>query len=570
MTNNKTTLTPKFKCTKKGLFYFDSQSKKRKVSGYIEVSSFGHYSDSTHWLAQVKYIDMDGTYKELLIPRDELRKAMAMRDLLLLSGFVFPVEKENASLLLKYLELASPKDRFEISEKTGWVGKDYVFPEAIIGSNTCSLVYCPPPHSEKCEKATSGSIEDWQKTVAANAVYSSRVTFAICVSLGAALIRITGIESGGFNFVGPSSKGKTTSLRAAQSVYEKAGQGDLPTWDITATGLDELAVQHCDRILVLDELARLSADEKNTVKIVRDVSYRLASGKGRIRSAHFKNKGNPTHWRTLLLSSSETAMSVLALSVGNGRPKGEEVRFIDVPAIVSSKNGVYERVPEGISPIELSESIEMACNDNYGSIGRAFISKIVDDYDAVSDLVNGLVEEFVEDANLPDIGWEHRFAKRFALAYAAGVIGIKFGLLPWQKDEMKKAILSCYLDAREAVPDFEHLLSEAFKDIRKKMKRRKSFRDLRKEPPKGKGPSVVKARGFIKSDGKHGVFYVIKKSSFERWAGKHLPYHLVAKHLKEREYLVTTGRNLPTKQVSVSGIKRKRRYYCIKKSFLDD
>lgn len=45
-----------------------------------------------------------------------------------------------------------------------------------------------------------------------------------------------------------------------------------------------------------------------------------------------------------------------------------------------------------------------------------------------------------------------RFTNRFAIAYAAGVIGIKLGILPYKKNDIFKAISLCYQSALSVRP----------------------------------------------------------------------------------------------------------------------
>jgi hypothetical protein len=44
-------------------------------------------------------------------------------------------------------------------------------------------------------------------------------------------------------------------------------------------------------------------------------------------------------------------------------------------------------------------------------------------------------------------------ARKFGLVYAGGLLGIQFGIVPWQKDELLDAIAKCYRGARNQLPD---------------------------------------------------------------------------------------------------------------------
>src|SRR5262249_7176577 len=57
----------------------------------------------------------------------------------------------------------------------------------------------------------------------------------------------------------------------------------------------------------------------------------------------------------------------------------------------------------------------------------------------------------------------------FGLAYAAGMVGIKVGLLPWTQPELFDAILKCYKTARDLLPDQGVLLRDGIDKLKQKL-----------------------------------------------------------------------------------------------------
>lgn len=55
---------------------------------------------------------------------------------------------------------------------------------------------------------------------------------------------------------GDSSSGKTTALKVAASVF--GGASYLQRWRTTDNALEAIAAQHCDGLLILDELAQVA------------------------------------------------------------------------------------------------------------------------------------------------------------------------------------------------------------------------------------------------------------------------------------------------------------------------
>ena len=69
-----------------------------------------------------------------------------------------------------------------------------------------------------------------------------------------------GLENGGFHFYGGSSAGKTTGGLHSRSVWGRAVRAELTHWRATEAGTETIAMENCDLLLVLDEIAQLDGD----------------------------------------------------------------------------------------------------------------------------------------------------------------------------------------------------------------------------------------------------------------------------------------------------------------------
>ena len=63
-------------------------------------------------------------------------------------------------------------------------------------------------------------------------------------------------------------------------------------------------------------------------------------------------------------------------------------------------------------------------------------------------------------------GWERRFARRFAACYAVGLLAIKLDILPWSEELVQKAVVACYRDARQAMPNADAVLKVGLERLR--------------------------------------------------------------------------------------------------------
>lgn len=545
---------------KDGLFHLAPDSKPLRISAPIRVRAYAFDPATNEYWVQITFRNLNDKRKRILVPRGDLRRPEIIRRLLENNGFVLPEDPDHIRMLIDHLVVTKPKKNITITRVTGWHGKSFVLPDVVFGEGRSELMYInlagqSPP--------TGGSLNDWQ-LIPKLAAHSSRMTLAICASLGAPIAKLASVESGGFNYSGSSSKGKSGALKAANSVYDRSGQSDIGTWASTETGLEEQAANHSDRILVIDEVARGGTGPRALTAKIREAAYQLASGHGRLRSKHYGNGRETSTWLTSFLSSSETSLSRLADISGDQRPDGELVRLIDIPAIVHPDYGIYETVPPDMTSRELSESIEAAAKQYYGVAGREFIRQVVENYDEVCIQAQKLLATFLQKAAVPNSGWENRFGKRFALAYVGGMLGIEYGILPWNEATVFNAVVTCYQDARKAIPDFEALLQAAIKQLQRKLNKKDRFLDLRGQSRKS---ATKKVSGYIKDDEDHGLFIAVKPRIFKKWVGETIPYKMISDHLFEHDWLVTTSRGLPTKPVKIKGIEGKPRYYCIKEAF---
>ena len=134
--------------------------------------------------------------------------------------------------------------------KVGWqrAPEVYILPKRIYGTFDQSKY-----HFEcSCSGYRNhGNLQEWGQ-IAETAVGNTRFVFALCAAFAAVLLTPLGIEGGGFNFVGESSSGKTTALKIASSVWGN----DIISWNSTINALENIASEHNDNLLVLDELRR--------------------------------------------------------------------------------------------------------------------------------------------------------------------------------------------------------------------------------------------------------------------------------------------------------------------------
>jgi uncharacterized protein (DUF927 family) len=107
----------------------------------------------------------------------------------------------------------------------------------------------------------------------------------------------------------------------------------LPGWADSEPGIEGQALGHRDSVLPLDESG--DGDGKIPLKDkAKMLAFMIARNRPRKLSMNYEraNGLQEREYRIIAQSSSELALSQVAIDAGGRRLGGEEVRFIDVPA----------------------------------------------------------------------------------------------------------------------------------------------------------------------------------------------------------------------------------------------
>jgi len=365
-------------------------------------------------------------------------------------------------LLALFLATIRPSQRVRCVPSTGWHYEQFVFPDVVIKSpsgqtgqagqvnENSALQLSSNAQSEPGNLGnivlqtataqnpylTGGTLEQWQATIGAWAQGNSRLMLAICGALAAPLAHLAGQESGGFNFVGQSSTGKTTALVVGGSAWGKgtSSGGYVQNWRATANGLEGMAELHNDALLCLDEIGQASG------RTISEAAYLLANGMGKARAMNDGSAKAVKSWRCLVLSTGEKGLADKIAEEGGKVQAGQAVRLIDVPADAGKGLGLFENLHSHESPSAFADCIKKAAAQNYGHAARAFITHLQRHREQT------LEKQAAAEMLCPPhaSGQVQRVAQRFALCAIAGEMATDWGLLPWEKGDAVAASKTCF------------------------------------------------------------------------------------------------------------------------------
>jgi len=346
------------------------------------------------------------------------------------------INRTRQRALVGYLSGTVVKGRVTIASRTGWLdvgGRSvFVLPDATIGPRGSETVILDGVAHSPYE--ARGSLKDWRTGVGALASGHVLPVLAISAALAGPLLYLAGGESGGVHFFGQSSKGKTTILQAAASVWGRgASPGYVKAWRATANGLEGAAAAATDTALVLDEMGVLDAREAGPA------IYALANGGGKQRSRRDGSLSEPKSWRVSVVSSGEIPLET-KLAEGKGKARaGQLLRMLDVPADRGLGFGAFDSGGSEGDAGALARAIKRAASKAYGVAGPEYVRRILTE-NVAGDDVRALAAGFVRDECPAGAdGQVERVAQRLGLFAAAGELGTAFDLTGWREGEARKA-----------------------------------------------------------------------------------------------------------------------------------
>jgi len=430
----------RYELTDSGVYYVKGDDERHWLATPIQVVAAARDADSKRWGRVFLVADPDGRKHCVPIPSRQFvgdgNEALRM---LADHGAEFAPSRQARDKVLGYLQTAPVAARVEIVDTCGWhtlqSGETvFVLGDRVLGAAAERVLY--EPETRQVAFTASGTADGWRTEVAALCVANSRLAFAASVSFAGPLLYVVGDESGGFHVVGSSSTGKTTMLLVAGSVW---GSHDfLRRWRATANAIDAQAAQHCDTLLVLDELAQVDPKEAG------GIAYSLANGQGKAR-AHRTGSAKPVlKWRLLFLSAGEIGLAQHMAEGGKRTRAGQETRLAEISADAGAGLGAFDALHDTPDAAAFANRLKDATRQHYGHVGPVFVRRLLDERESWPELATAVKLYGLEFAGEDADGQVQRVARRFALVAVAGELATKWNLTGWPQGTAKAAAQTCF------------------------------------------------------------------------------------------------------------------------------
>lgn len=225
---------------------------------------------------------------------------------------------------------------------------------------------------------------------------SPAIATAICAALAAPMLERLAQPNFAVHLYGPSSRGKSTGLEIAASIYGNPATDDPAAfsgqWLATGNALEAMAEARTDVALCLDEAGMMTDPAAR-----EDAVYRLCAGHGKGRLDRSAAMRSSRAWRTVVISSGEL------LVVRQDARAGAHVRVLQLHV-------------DGIGSLGHAEVAELkrSVRENYGHPARRWLAELVaeDDWGSIREHLAGVIVAF------GDLVASDPLSKRQAAMYA--------------------------------------------------------------------------------------------------------------------------------------------------------
>jgi putative DNA primase/helicase len=350
------------------------------------------------------------------------------RSVLLSMGLRIEPGSAAKNLLSTYIQSRQPTAWAHCTDRAGWHNSEgravYVQPRHTFGDSSEHRVIFQSDSPMENTFRSAGTNDQWRSKVAAPCVGNSRLAFAMSCAFAGMAMRWVKSESGGFHLRGESSSGKTTALRVAASVF--GGDSYMQRWRATDNAIEAIAAQHCDALLVLDELAQVDPKQAG------EIAYMLGNGQGKARANRSAMPKPLLRWNLLFLSAGEVGLAQHVAESGKRVRAGQEVRMVDMAADAGAGYGAFERIHDHASPADFSSAITKACSRWHGTAAPVFIEHLIAHQEGLAASLSAAVDT-VAAQMIPESasGQVQRVGRRFALVAAAGELATQAGITGW-------------------------------------------------------------------------------------------------------------------------------------------
>ena len=379
---------------------------------------------------------------------------------------------------------------------------------------------------------------DWQNNISKHAENHDFLVLSLCSAFAGQLLEPLGRHGAGIHFKGKSSKGKSTAVFIACSVWGNP-ESYYHTWRNTSNALEQTAFTHNDGLLVLDEIGEIP-----NPKDLGNIVYMLINGSGKGRMTKSLTVRETARWRLVFLSSGEKTLSELMSEAGQQAKLGQEIRLINID-IDQSEHGIFDQIDFSENAAQQALLLNSNIKKYYGVAGISWLKYLTSDKAKITEKANSLLQEYAQaliGANKE--GHIIRVANYFALLAVAGELATVAGITGWKLGTAIKSvqqIFNHWMSSFEQVGDYEDL--EILNQVRTFFILHGASRFEQIFTEFSEQLKIYNRLGFIKKERDGRKFYVYPEI-FKQEICKSFDSKVVAKVLKKYGWIECDGKSM--------------------------
>lgn len=310
-----------------------------------------------------------------------------------LASIGLDVDDETVRSLLKYLTLfrrMNPPHNVNVATRLGHIDQHFIHP---LLENEVKLITYESGYKAIIDNFKSkGALKDYADNVFRPIINSPMAMMLLYASTGSILLHDFNVEPFIVDLSGKSSKGKTTALKVASSVY---GHNLYSEWNTTRVGVERKAVFMNSFPLLLDD------SRKANQYMIPDIIYQFSGGRSKGRG-NLKAIQDEKTFQNILISTGETSL------VNYGDEKGG----IGARIITLQDNPFSEDVD--------FTALYDSLNANYGTLGIAYIEQYQNNKERYYQAFRKYEQFFINKAENNEI--MQRLGRAFAVLLTSGEI----------------------------------------------------------------------------------------------------------------------------------------------------
>lgn len=438
----------------------DCDTKRTKICNHCYIKAWTESRQSGKGGFVLSFRTLSGKLVTRVYDRSLLHEPRDLVKRLESDGLSVTPGEQNA--VAKYLGGFKTSKIAQTTSQTGWFDACFVLPDETLKPQECEHEVIFSSNEEAVPLSVSGSLVDWRESVGRVCIGNSVLAFSASVAFAAPLLEIVGQDGGGFHLFGASSKGKSTALQVAASIYGKPSSGGsslhptyLQTWRQTDNSIEVSLARYNNLLLPLDDMRQI----RNAQALV-DTIMMLGNNQGKGRANKNGDAQSKRNFRTLVLSTGEKPTQAFIEAENKPFDAGTEVRLPNID-IVFKTGVVHDASTFDGDHKSLIEHLKAHTCRLYGAAGLQWLRWLVDHRGSVESKVKSLTDRFVSEITemVGPLGSQQmRVIDRFALVAAAGELATECGITGWPKGEALNASIFMakrYFEQRGTIEDTE-------------------------------------------------------------------------------------------------------------------